>query len=404
MTTSAEAALSANLVDGHWLVGSGEGVSVLDPADLRVVVGRVPAMTHADVSAVYEAAAKGAVTWRHTSALDRASVLIKAARIFRDRQGELAELIVREMGKTRAEATVELAKTADFFDFYASLARLPQGELLADGRPGTQASVRVEPVGVVLAITPWNDPLLTPARKLGPALAAGNAVVIKPSDESPLITLRLAEVFNEAGLPAGVLNTVTGRSRELSGALLHDPHLSAVTFTGSTAVGRIFERELAGRGVRLQAELGGKNASVVLADADLEMAATTVSAAAFAQSGQRCTATSRLVLDESIAHEFVELLRARVESLVARFRPRSGHHDGPGRECRHRDSVLGFVAMAQQQGARVLTGGAAPTDEPLAHGSFVAPTLINGVTQRHAAVERGGLRTRARDHDVQRCR
>ena len=381
MSTSAEAPVFGNLLADAWVQGSGgDPLEVRDPADLRIVVGRVPSMTPEDVGAAYQAAAAGLEVWRATGPLDRATVLQRAAHLLRRDQQDLAGLIVSEMGKTLAEAGVEVAKTADFFDFYASLARLPQGELLADARPGTRTEVRVEPVGVVLAITPWNDPLLTPARKLAPALAAGNAVVIKPSEESPLITLRLAQVLRDAGLPPGVLGTVTGSSRVLSDALLLDPRVAAVTFTGSTPVGRLLEGRLAGTGVRLQSETGGKNASVVLADADLELAASVVTSAAFAQSGQRCTATSRLVVDASVADAFMDLLLDRVSRIVV----------GPGRDPRttmgpvvskaQQRTALEHVVTARDAGARVVHGGRTPTDELLAHGCFVEPTVVDGVT------------------------
>jgi acyl-CoA reductase-like NAD-dependent aldehyde dehydrogenase len=269
-------------------------LEVRDPADVRSVVGEVPEMTAAQVAGAYSRARAGFATWRRTGVLDRAAVLARAAGLIRARLDDGATTVVRENGKTLAEARVEVTKTADFLDYYASFARQPWGELLSDARPGTQTSVRVEPVGVVLAICPWNDPLITPARKLGPALIAGNAVLLKAASQTPLIATWVAGLLSEAGLPEGVLQVITGRNSEISAALLAEP--DAVTFTGSNQVGGYLRRALADRNVRLQAELGGKNVSVVLADADLEMAAATIASAAFAQAGQRCTATSRLIV------------------------------------------------------------------------------------------------------------
>ena len=249
-------------------------LEVRDPADVRSVVGQVPAMTAAEVAAAYGRARAGFETWRRTGPLDRAAVLARCAALIRERLDAGATTVVRENGKTLAEARVEVTKTADFLDYYASFARQPWGELLADARPGTQTSVRVEPVGVVLAICPWNDPLITPARKLGPALIAGNAVLLKAASQTPLIATWLAGLFAESGMPDGVLQVITGRNSEISDALLASP--DAVTFTGSNEVGAYLRRTLADRNVRLQGELGGKNVSVVLADADLDMAAATV--------------------------------------------------------------------------------------------------------------------------------
>jgi len=349
---------------------------VRDPADVRSVVGEVPAMTPGEVAAAYQRARSGSGTWRRASPLDRAAVLAAAAALIRSRAQDGAVTLVRENGKTLAEASLEVTKTADFLDYYASFARQPWGEILADARGGTQTTVRTEPVGVVLAITPWNDPLLTPARKLGPALIAGNAVLLKPAGQTPLIASWLADLLQTAGLPDGVLEVVTGRSEEISTALLTDPELDAVTFTGSNEIGRHLRRALCDRNVRLQTELGGKNASVVLADADLELAAATVAAAAFGQGGQRCTATSRLIAEASVIDGLLERLRHRAEACVLGPGLDPGTTLGPLSTPGHRDGVLGHVERARSEGAEVITGGGRPADEKLRYGCYVEPTIV----------------------------
>lgn len=350
---------------------------VRDPADWRSIVGEVPAMTPGDVAAAYKQARSGFETWRRTNPLDRATVLARCADLLRSRAEDAAVTLVRENGKTLAEARVEVTKSADFLDYYASFGRQAWGEILADGRGGTQTTARIEPVGVVLAITPWNDPLLTPARKLGPALIAGNAVVIKPAGQTPLIANWLASLLHESGLPDGVLEVVTGRNQEISDALLTDPELDAVTFTGSNDVGAHLRRVLADRNIRLQAELGGKNASVVLADADLELAAATIAAAAFGQGGQRCTATSRLIVTESAAPALLELVRQRAETAVLGSGLNPATTLGPLSTPGHRDGVLAHLDQARSEGAEVITGGGQPADEALQHGCFVEPTLVS---------------------------
>lgn len=352
-------------------------LEIRDPADLRTVVAEVPAMSAGEVAAAYERARAGFGVWRQASPLDRAAVLAGCAALIRARAEEGAVTLVRENGKTLAEARVEVTKTADFLDYYASFARQPWGEILADARGGTQTTARSEPVGVVLAITPWNDPLLTPARKLGPALIAGNAVVLKPSRQTPMIAAWLAGLLAEAGLPAGVLGVVTGRDRDISEALLGHPDLDALTFTGSTATGNFLRRALAGRNVRLQTETGGKNASVVLADADLELAAATVVAAAFAQAGQRCTATSRLIVDSGVAPALLALLRGLVEAAVLGPGLDPATTLGPLATPGHRDGVLGHLERARAEGAEVITGGGRPAAEALRHGCYVEPTLVS---------------------------
>jgi alpha-ketoglutaric semialdehyde dehydrogenase len=350
-------------------------LEVRDPADVRSVVAEVPAMTATEVAAAYDRARAAFEGWRRVNPLDRAAVLTRAAGLIRARGDDGAVTLVKENGKTLAEARVEVTKTADFLDYYASFARQPWGELLADARPGTTTSVRVEPVGVVLAICPWNDPLITPARKLGPALIAGNAVVLKAASQTPGIAIWAAGLLAEAGLPDGVVQVVTGRSSEISGALLAAP--DAVTFTGSNEVGAYLRRSLADRNVRLQAELGGKNVSVVLADADLDLAATTLVSAAFAQAGQRCTATSRLIVEESVATALQARLQAKMAEIVVGPGLDPATTMGPLSYAGHRDGVIEHIERARKEGAAVIAGGGRPAAQELAYGCYVEPTLIS---------------------------
>ncbi|GAA0469689.1 aldehyde dehydrogenase [Paractinoplanes deccanensis] len=366
------------LAGGRW-IGAGAWVDVFDPVDVREPVVRVPALSASAVTAIYEAAADGFAVWRRTPALERSKILAKAASLLRVRAAEIALAVVTENGKTLGEARGEVEKSADFFEYYAGAGREPYGALLNDARPDTRTSYQREPIGVVLAITPWNDPLITPSRKLAPALAAGNAVVIKPAGETPASTLCLARALHDAGLPAGVLNVVTGRTSEISGALLDDPRLAAVTFTGSNEVGDDLRARLAARGVRFQGELGGKNATVVLADAQLDKAVAGVVAAAFGQAGQRCTATSRVLVERAVAGDFLARLRERVAALRLGPGREEGTSVGPLVSRGHRDSVLDDIATAVKQGARVELGGDAPAGA-LAHGCYVNPTILTDVS------------------------
>jgi alpha-ketoglutaric semialdehyde dehydrogenase len=350
-------------------------LEVRDPADVRSVVAEVPAMTAAEVAAAYARARAAFTAWRRVNPLDRAAVLARAAALIRSRIEDGAVILVRENGKTRREARVEVTKTADFLDYYASFARQPWGELLTDARPGTSTSVRVEPVGVVLAICPWNDPLITPARKLGPALIAGNAVLLKAASQTPSIAAWAAGLLVAAGLPADVLQVITGRNSEISDALLAAP--DAVTFTGSNEVGAYLRRQLASRNVRLQAELGGKNVSVVLADADLDMTAAVVANAAFAQAGQRCTATSRLIVDASVATALEARLRDAIAGIVLGPGLDPATTMGPLSYAAHRDGVLKHIERARKEGATVVLGGGRPAAAGLSHGCYVEPTLIS---------------------------
>lgn len=353
----------------------GNTIEVRDPADQRTVVGEVPALSAADVAAAYARARSAFETWRRVSPLERAAVMVGAAALIRSRTEDGAVLLVRENGKTRSEARVEVTKAADFLDYYASFARQPWGELLADARPGTRTSARVEPAGVVLAIAPWNDPLITPARKLGPALIAGNAVLLKAASQTPLIAGWLGRILAEAGLPGGVVQVITGLGGEISDALLAEP--DAVSFTGSNEVGGYLRRTLADRNVRFQGELGGKNVSVVLADADLDLAAATVANAAFAQAGQRCTATSRLIVEEPVAEALIDRLKAEVAKIKLGPGLDPATTMGPLSYAAHRDGVLAHIDRAKTEGAEVIVGGGRPAAPELVYGCYVEPTLVS---------------------------
>ncbi|MGW0822908.1 aldehyde dehydrogenase family protein [Streptomyces sp. NPDC002845] len=367
------------LSGGEW-VTTGKWIDVHDPADVRAPIARIPALAAKDVTRAYDHAERGFAVWKRTSPFERARIMTEAARLIRERLDEIAADVTAENGKTLAEARGETGKAADFLDYYAGLARQGYGTLLHDARPDTRTHTQREPIGVILVISPWNDPLITPARKLSPLLAAGNAAVFKPATETPLSGLHFARALHDAGLPAGVLNVVTGRTAEIEEALLDDRRIAGVTFTGSNEVGGRIRRRLADRNVRFQGELGGKNASVVLADADLPAAAKAVVAASFGQAGQRCTATSRVVVERPVYAEFNRLLVAEVEALTI----------GPGSDpattlCplsspRHRDTVLADIDRAIEQGATVLTGGAADTEGDRTHGCYVLPTVLADVT------------------------
>ncbi|WP_328492718.1 aldehyde dehydrogenase family protein [Streptomyces sp. NBC_00414] len=367
------------LSGGEW-VATGEWIDVHDPADVRAPIARVPALAAKDVTRAYDHAERAFAGWKRTSPFERARILTGAARLIRDRVEEIAADVTAENGKTLAEATGETLKSADFLEYYAGLARQGYGTLLHDARPNHRTHTQREPIGVILVISPWNDPLITPARKLAPLLAAGNTAVFKPATETPLAGLHFARALHEAGLPAGVLNVVTGRTAEIEEALLDDPRIVGITFTGSNAVGARIRHRLADRNVRFQGELGGKNASVVLRDADLPAAAKTVVAASFGQAGQRCTATSRVVVERPVYEEFTRLLVVEVEQLRI----------GPGGDpattlCplsspERRDSVLADLGRAVEEGAAVLTGGGPDTAGERAHGCYVQPTVLTDVT------------------------
>ncbi|MFC9362420.1 aldehyde dehydrogenase family protein [Rhodococcus sp. NPDC057014] len=363
-------------IGGSW-TGSSALIDVREPSDWDNVIARVPALTADVVRDGLATARKGARLWADTNALTRGQILFKTAAILRDRSAELATLLARENGKTLAEATGEVAKSAEFFEFYGGLARLPYGDLIHDARPNTTTTVRHEPVGVVLAITPWNDPLLTPARKLAPALAAGNAVVLKPASNTPAIALELTRALLDAGLPSEAITTVTGKAGEIADAIIESTEIDAITFTGSTRVGLDLQRKVAGRNVRIQCEMGGKNAAIVLADADLELAAQTVAAAGFGQAGQRCTATSRVLVESSVKDAFIKRLVAIADSMTLGPSLARDTVVGPLISRDQQSEVIGHVARARAEGATVVTGGDTGEGSTLERGCYVVPTVID---------------------------
>jgi acyl-CoA reductase-like NAD-dependent aldehyde dehydrogenase len=363
-----------NLIGGEWRAASDESwITVVDPARAAAALARVPAMSPADVAAAWDAAPAGASTWAEMPPIARGTILARAAVRIRELSDAIAQVITQEMGKTLAEATSETNRCADFFEYYGGLAREPHGEMLADARPGVSTWTLEEPVGLVLAITPWNDPLATPARKLAPALIAGNAVVLKPAIEAPLSALALVAILDEAGLPAGTVNTVTGRISQIEDALLGDRRVGAVTFTGSTDVGLMLQQRLAAHNVRIETEMGGKNAAVVLADADLRLAARTIAEAAFNQSGQRCTATSRVIVHAAVRDRFVELLTDAAGDLRVGPGLERSTTMGPLVSAAHRASVLAAIDTAVAQGAEVIYADDAHSSKG---PCFVSPTIL----------------------------
>ena len=268
------------------------------------------------------------------------------------------------------------------FSSTSALWAAPRLVTLPDRR-ATLTMTRREPAGIVLAITPWNDPLLTPARKLAPALIAGNAVILKPASETPLVALHLARALNDAGLPAGALSTVTGRGSVVVPTLLEHTDIKAISFTGSTETGMAIRAATAHRNIRLQNEMGGKNASVICADADLDNAVSVVVQAAFAQAGQRCTATSRLLVARAVHDEVVIQLVAACEQL--RLGPGTDPTTGMGPlvSRAQQANVLRAIGQACEQGAKVACGGGAP-EGALSRGCYVQPTVLSDVTPEMA--------------------
>ncbi len=370
-----EPTVHPNRIGGEERLGD-DVRTVRNPSDLEEVVGRFARAGAADVADAVEAARAAAPAWGARPGPDRARILAAAAGELRERADELGTLLSREEGKTLAEGIGEFRRAAELFDYYAQEAYRPVGTLLDSARPGVGIEVRHAPIGVVGVITPWNFPVAIPAWKIAPALAYGNAVVFKPAEQAPASAWHLCDVLIRAGLPDGVLNLVIGSGREVGAAIAEHPGVDGVTFTGSTEIGRALAATVAGRLGKVQLELGGKNALVVLDDADLDVAVECAVQGAYGSTGQRCTASSRLIATRGVHDAFVEALAERLRSL------RVGHALDPevfygpvASEAQLRQD-LAYLEIGEAEGATALVrGGEIDAGRP---GHYLSPTLFVG--------------------------
>ncbi|MGN9841121.1 aldehyde dehydrogenase family protein [Nonomuraea sp. H19] len=361
-----------NLIGGRWIEGEGEDFASANPAWPAEVVARGRFVSGREVERAVAAAREAAPGWAATPHHARAAVLVAAADLVdRDAEEWGAEL-AREEGKTLPEAIAEVRGAARILRYYAGEADRESGEIYASPRPGENVLVVRKPVGVVGLITPFNFPIVIPAWKIGPALSYGNTVVWKPSSLVPLLAYRLAQALTAAGLPDGVLNLVYGEA-DAGTAIVGHPGVHAISFTGSTAVGRAVIARCGELGKPVQTEMGGKNAAIVLADADLDHAAEQVCLGAFRSTGQKCTATSRLIVASQVADELLERVAARAARLVVGDPLQDGVEMGPLVSAAARDRVSAGVVRAVEEGAKPLAGGGRDDRE----GWFAPPTVLD---------------------------
>lgn len=364
-----------HLIAGEWRTGDGDELVDVNPARPHETVATGRLAQDRDLDQAVDAARDAFPRWAATPHHLRARVLDRAADILDAHAEPWGEELSWEEGKTRAEGIGEVRRAAEILRYYASEASRPAGEVFASPRPGEQIHVIHRPVGVIAVVTPFNFPIAIPAWKIAPALSYGNTVVWKPASLVPLLAVRLAEALVEAGLPEGVLSLLIGDGA-LGGRLVEHPGVDAVTFTGSTSVGRSLIAACGRLARPVQTEMGGKNAAVVLADADLELAAGEVLAGAFRSTGQKCTATSRLVVEEPVADEFLALLTKRASALRVGDPLEAGTDMGPVVSLKARDEIQRAVdAGAARAGVHLLTGGR-PYDDDRMTGAFLPPTVV----------------------------
>lgn len=373
----ANSATSGCFIGAAASAGSGGLGAVVNPANGETVI-EVSWGASSDVDDAVASARAALPAWATTTPAERAGVLLKLAALVEEHAEAFVAEEVAQTGKPkRLAAEFDVPGSADNIAFFAGASRLLEGKASAEYSGGHTSSIRREPAGVVGTITPWNYPLQMAVWKIAPALAAGCPVVIKPSELTPLTTLRLAALAVEAGLPPGVLNVVAGSGAEAGQALASHPGVDMVTFTGSTAAGRKVMASAAGRGARVQLELGGKAPFVVFEDADLEAAIHGAVAGALINSGQDCTAAARAIVAEPVYEDFVAGVAELMEKIVQGDPLDDDTDIGPQISFAHRDRVAGIVARAEAAGARVAAGATAP-DLP---GAYYRPTLLADVAE-----------------------
>lgn len=376
MSTATNPAVYGLLIGGRWSA-SDRLMDSANPARPDELLGRFTMATVADVGAAYDAAEAAAPGWRRIPPVRRGEVLYRAAELLAARADAIGEELSREEGKTLAEGRGEVARAAAILRFFAGETAQPTGDVHPSANAGSFVYSTREPLGVVAIITPWNFPVAIPVWKLAPALAFGNVVVWKPSELTPLCAVRVAEVLEEAGLPPGVLNLVTGDPAEVGDAVTGEPRVAGISFTGSARVGRMIQAAVTPRGVKVQLELGGKNPVIVLDDADLHLAVEQTVRGAMWSTGQKCTATSRALVLPGIADAFTSQLLERVAGLRVGDPLDAAVDLGPLVSDVQRERVRGYLDVAVAEGHELLAGG--PDASVPDAGWFVAPTVYGGV-------------------------
>jgi alpha-ketoglutaric semialdehyde dehydrogenase len=370
-----------NFIAGKWLESaSSRTISNINPANTDDIIGTIKQATRAEARRAVEAASDAFRGWRATPAPSRGKIVARAARLLEENKEELAQILTREEGKTIAESRGELQRSINVTEFCAGESRRLNGETIQSELPANFAYTIKQPLGVVACVTPWNFPVAIPVWKIAPALVAGNTVVFKPATLTPATAVRIVEIFEEAGIPPGVLNLIIGSGSDAGDEIINHPAVKAVSFTGSNSVGIRMYEQVSRRGAKVQCEMGGKNPVVIMEDADLDLAVESTAQGAFGSSGQRCTATSRAVVVNEIADEFVERISKRAESMRLGSGSDPNTEMGPSVDESQFNTVLRYIDIGREDGATLVCGGSRATVDGLGKGYFVKPTVFDRVT------------------------
>ncbi|PMB19709.1 aldehyde dehydrogenase [Fischerella thermalis CCMEE 5319] len=370
-----------NYINGQWLSAvAGATLESRNPANKREVIATFPRSTGTDVEAAVVAARQAYQIWRLVPAPARAEYIFKVGELLKKYKEELAQLICREMGKPLAEARGDVQEGIDCAFYSAAEGRRLFGQTTPSEMPNKFAMTVRMPIGVCALITPWNFPIAIPCWKAMPALVCGNTVIFKPAEDTPACATKLVEIFAEAGLPPGVMNLVHGVGEEVGKALVAHPHVDLVSFTGSSETGAEVGSICGRTHKRVCLEMGGKNAQIVMEDADLELALDGAVWGAFGTAGQRCTATSRLILHQDIKEKFTAMLKERTSKLRLGTGSDPNTQVGPIINERQLQRISQYLDIARAEGAKVLIGGEIATEGELENGYFFQPTILDEVT------------------------
>ncbi len=370
-----------NYINGEWVDAvSGETFENINPSNIDEVLGLFPRSTKQDVDNAVSAARTAFNHWRSVPPPERAEILFEAARLLNARREELANVISRENGKTASSCLGEVQSAIDMANFMAGEGRRMYGKTTHSGLRKRFAMTKRYPIGVVGIILPFNFPMALTAWRVFPALICGNTVVLKSDENSPETTVHFVKIMEEAGLPKGVLNLVHGFGVDVGEAITQHPDISMVSFTGSSATGRIVAENCVKRHAKVSLELGGKNAVIVMEDADLDLAIDGVVCGTFSVSGQRCTATSRVIVHKDVYDEFMKKLVARTEALKVGPAYDESSDVTPLINKKQLERVLSFINRAKEEGCRIITGGQQLKGGVYDKGYYVQPTIIDNVT------------------------
>ncbi len=371
-----------NYINGEW-VSRDKTFENRNPANTTDLIGNFVKGTAQDVNDAAAAAAAALPAWSGMSAPSRGNILFKAAAILDGRFDQVAAEMTREEGKTLPEAKGEVRRAINILRYFAGEGTRLPGMLVPSERERVHMFALRKPIGVVGMVTPWNFPIAIPAWKLAPALICGNTVVVKPASAAPLCAWRVVEALHEAGIPRGVVNFVAGSGGAVGQALVNAGPLKAISFTGSCEVGQRLHQQASARRLRIQLEMGGKNPTIVLADADFPSAVENVVNAAFFSTGQKCTATGRAIVEDAIYDRFVAAVVERTRKLKVGDGMQPGIEVGPCVDQGQMETDLRYIEIGRKECGEPLCGGRRLTDGALANGYFVEPTVFAGVEESH---------------------